>query len=319
MYILTWDIRIGKYSLKTLKEVKITTSVLNLSDTAVIALPGQYFNHWKKIEDKIHVNDPVEIKLGYDGENETEFTGYLKRISRDNNSLTLECEDSLYLLRHIYAPDGEYKKISVKELLEKITLGGFTIKCDYDFTYDKFVIFHQTALDVLKKLHDDTKANIWFDGNTLHLHPVYDTIDKVSGDKPIIYDTKKNIQSNELKWVDEKDKKVEIEVVCVKKDGTKTSEKYGNSGGVKAIKYIGSSSETNLMDAARDEYKLWNYSGFEGDFTGWLVPRTKAGGCVRLRDENRNTEGTYYVTGVEIEFGQSGAKRKVTLGRLLSD
>ena len=42
----------------------------------------------------------------------------------------------------------------------------------------------------------------------------------------------------------------------------------------------------------------------------------QAGGSVRLRDKER-PEGVYYVTGVEIEFGQNGAKRKVTLGRKL--
>lgn len=31
-----------------------------------------------------------------------------------------------------------------------------------------------------------------------------------------------------------------------------------------------------------------------------------------------NEDGTYYVTGVEIEFGQNGAKRKVALGKRLS-
>ena len=44
----------------------------------------------------------------------------------------------------------------------------------------------------------------------------------------------------------------------------------------------------------------------------------KAGWSVRLRDKKRNEEGVYYVTGVEIEFGRNGAKRKVTQGRGLS-
>lgn len=71
------------------------------------------------------------------------------------------------------------------------------------------------------------------------------------------------------------------------------------------------------LQAAENEYKLWNYSGYEGSVTGWLVPVVRAGGSVRLRDKERGEDGTYYVTGVEIEFGQNGAKRKVTLGRKL--
>ena len=154
MYCLTWDIKIGKYSLKTLKEVKITTSVLNLSDTATITLPGKYLNAWVEIEDKVQVKDRVEIKLGYDDKNETEFTGYVKRISRDNNSLVIECDDALCLLEKTLK-NAEYKSITLKDLLRKMLEQvdpALKVECDYDFTYDKMVIFHQTALDILKRI-----------------------------------------------------------------------------------------------------------------------------------------------------------------------
>lgn len=317
MYRLNWHITIGKYKVQTLKEVKITTSVLNLSDTATIEMPGQYLNTWRTIEDKVHVEDPVTIQLGYNNDLETEFTGYLKRIARDDNSLVLECEDALYLMDKTVA-EMEYKQITIEALLNKITSQvdpDITVECDYDFTYEKMVVFKSTALDVLKKIHSDTKANIWFEGKTLHVHPVYQK--KKEGEKPVIYDTEVNVQSNELKWKDEKDKKVMVEVKFKKPNGELAKQEYGVSGGEKVTKYVQSSSEKDLKKAAENEYNLWNYSGFEGSLTGWLVPVVKAGGSVRLRDKER-PEGTYYVTGVEIEFGQSGAKRKVTLGRRIS-
>lgn len=315
MYLLSWHITIGKYSVQTLKEVKINTSVLNLSDTATIEMPGQYLNIWRKIEDKVHVGDAVTIQLGYDNDLETEFTGYLKRISRDNNSLVLECEDALYLLDKT-VKDMEYKTITLKELLQKILTQvdpEMTVDCDYDFTYEKLVVFKSTALDVLKKVHDDTKANIWFEGKTLHVHPVYQ---EQKGDKAVIYDTEVNVQSNELKWKDKADKKVMVEVKFTKPNGELAKQEYGVSGGQKVTRYVDSNNESDLKKAAENEYNLWNYSGYEGSFTGWLVPVVKAGGSVRLRDKER-PEGKYYVTGVEIEFGQNGAKRKVTLGRKL--
>lgn len=314
MYLLNWDIAIGGYKVKTLTEVKITTSVLNLSDTATITMPGQYMNTWRKIEDKVHVGDAVTIKLGYDNDLETEFTGYLKRISRDNNALVLECEDALWLTNRAVA-DMEYKSISLKELLTAVMAQvdpKMTVECDYDFTYEKMVVFKSTALDVLKKVHEDTKANIWFEGKTLHVHPVYQ---QAKGDKPVIYDTEVNVQSNELKWKDATDKKVMVEVKYIDSDGTLSTKQYGVNGGEKVTRYV-NATDNDLMKAAENEYNLWNYSGYEGSLTGWLVPVVKAGGSVRLRDKER-PEGVYYVTGVEIEFGQNGAKRKVTLGRKL--
>ena len=314
MYRLNWDIAIGGYKVKTLTEVKITTSVLNLSDTATITMPGQYLNTWRKIEDKVHVSDAVTIKLGYDNNLETEFTGYLKRISRDNNSLVLECEDALWLTNKMVA-DMEYKSISLKELLTGILAQvdpEMTVECDYDFTYEKMVVFKSTALDVLKKVHEDTKANIWFEGKTLHVHPVYQ---QAKGDKPVIYDTEVNVQSNELKWKDATDKRGMVEGKYIDSDGTLSTKQYGVNGGEKVTRYV-NATDSDLVKAAENEYNLWNYSGYEGSLTGWLVPVVKAGGSVRLRDKER-PEGVYYVTGVEIEFGRNGAKRKVTLGRKL--
>lgn len=314
MYRLNWDIAIGGYKVKTLTEVKITTSVLNLSDTATITMPGQYLNTWRKIEDKVHVGDAVTIKLGYDNNLETEFTGYLKRISRDNNSLVLECEDALWLTNKMVA-DMEYKSISLKELLTGILAQvdpEMTVECDYDFTYEKMVVFKSTALDVLKKVHEDTKANIWFEGKTLHVHPVYQ---QAKGDKPVIYDTEVNVQSNELKWKDATDKRVMVEVKYIDSDGTLSTKQYGVNGGEKVTRYV-NATDSDLVKAAENEYNLWNYSGYEGSLTGWLVPVVKAGRSVRLRDKER-PEGVYYVTGVEVEFGRNGAKRKVTLGRKL--
>ena len=316
MYLLNWDIAIGGYKVKTLTEVKITTSVLNLSDTATITMPGQYLNTWRKIEDKVHVGDAVTIKLGYDNNLETEFTGYLKRISRDNNSLVLECEDALWLTNKMVA-DMEYKSISLKELLTGILAQvdpEMTVECDYDFTYEKMVVFKSTALDVLKKVHEDTKANIWFEGKTLHVHPVYQ---QAKGDKPVIYDTEVNVQSNELKWKDQTDRKILIEVAYTNAKGEISKQQFGVGGGEKVTRFVKANNEGDLKKAAENEYNLWNYSGYEGSLTGWLVPVVRAGGSVRLRDKER-PEGVYYVTGVEIEFGRNGAKRKVTLGRKLS-
>lgn len=313
MYLLNWDIRIGKYKAKTMKEVKIKTSVLNLSDTATITLPGKCLNSGKTIEDKVKVGDEVEIKLGYNEDLQTEFKGYLKRLSRQDNAIVLECEDALYLLNK-EVESREYKNITVKALLFAMLRQvdrSFTLQCDYDFTYDKFVVFHQTALDVLKKVHDECKANIWFEGNVLHVRPVY--VDG-SGERPIIYDTMVNVQAIDLKWVDKADRKVDVEVVFSQPDGKTKKVKYGNNGGNTIRKYIKTDDDYSMKLAAESEFRLWNYNGYEGSFTAWLIPRSSAGGTVLLRDEDKE-DGLYYVTAVDVEFGSNGAKRKVQLGR----
>ena len=61
------------------------------------------------------------------------------------------------------------------------------------------------------------------------------------------------------------------------------------------------------------------YTGYEGSFTGWLVPFCDAGYAAELIDtEEEFKNGTYYVTAVDIEYSPSGGKRKISLGKRLS-
>lgn len=70
---------------------------------------------------------------------------------------------------------------------------------------------------------------------------------------------------------------------------------------------------------AENEHTIWCFDGYEGSFTGWLVPYVEPGDAVRLRDvDYKEKEGVYYVTGTEISFSKEGGKRTVSLGRWLS-
>ena len=90
--------------------------MLNLSDTAEIELPDNILT--RGIKSKIKTVGDVIIKLGYDNNNETEFNGYLKRISGQQFFKT-ECEDALFLLEKTIA-DKEYKAVSLKTLLTDV-------------------------------------------------------------------------------------------------------------------------------------------------------------------------------------------------------
>lgn len=316
---MCYKIIIGKYRLQMLDSVKIVKSVENLADTAVIVVPGTYINRSLQIEDKIKEGETVSIELGYDDNLVTEFTGYLKSISTDDATIKLECEDSLYLLRKTIQ-DRELKSVSLKNLLETVLneLGdGLKLVCDYEFAYDKFTIFKATAIDVLKKIQEETRANIYFKDNTLHIHPVYS---EIANAKPVVFDFTVNIEKSDLKYVRAADKKVEVEVTATKPDGTTQKVKQGTAGGMVIKKTAGTTDEAGMKRIAESEYSLWVYDGFEGSFTGWLVPYVEPSFKVSLRDdEYPEHSGNYYVVATETEFGASGGKRKIITGRKIGD
>lgn len=317
MLRMDFDIRIGNYRLKMVDEVKAKHSVEQLSDTATIALPAMVEGTALQVEKSLNVGDAVTIRLGYDGKLQTEFEGYLKAIQTDNGRLVIECEDALYLFDK-KVDDVELTEIGMQALLEKVAKQvdpTFTVLSEFDFTWDKFVFYHATARDILKKVQDETKANIWFDGQTLHVQPQY----AQASEKTVLFDFSRNIESSNLKYRKKEDKKVEVTVKVTNSKGEECKHTIGASGGKSIQKVVCGVNPMQLKTLAENEYNLWCYDGYEGSFTGWLVPYVQPGDAVRLHDSDYPAkEGLYYVTGTEISFSKDGGKRSVRLGRRLA-
>lgn len=315
MYKMSWDIKIGGYRLKMVEKVSIKRSVELLADTATVTLPATVFNKTISIEDKIKVGDAVEIELGYNDDLKTEFKGYLKSIKTDGGSLTLELEDDIYLFRKS-VKDEEMKDASVKKILENICsqVGGFSVSCDYDFTYDKFVINNATGYDVLKKIQDEASPNIYLKDKVLHVHPQYA---EIFGEAR--YDFGKNIEreGTDLKYKSEDERKFLIVVEGTDETGATVSVEKGVTGGDKmTLKLPGVSSRSSLEQKAQSVLEQKVYTGYEGSFQTWLVPYVDAGYKVAITDPDYEVKnGTYYVISVETTFSKDGGVRKVTLGK----
>jgi len=319
MLAMEHNITVGAWRLAMIDSVKVNKSVETLSDTAVVVLPGTYINAGINIEDKIFVGDEVEIRLGYDGELKTEFKGYLKSIQTDDGSITLECEDALYMWRQPL-DDIQLANVSLKTVLQKVcaevnaaTGNTYTVVCDYDFIYDKFTFYQANAIDVLKQVQDETKANIYFDGSVLHIHAPYSQIANAT---PVVYDFAVNVEKSELKYVKKADKNTCVEVSYYTSNGDKKTFTVGSTKGTKIQRTVSVHDEASAKKAAESEYSLWCYDGYEGSLTGWLIPFVEPAYKVTVRDEEYpQKEGSYYVIATEVTFSSSGGVRKVTLGR----
>ena len=318
MYKMCWNIRIGGFRLRMVEKVSIKRSVELLSDTATITLPGTVFNKAINIEDKIKVGDDVEIKLGYNDNLKEEFKGYLKAIKTDGGSLTLELEDDIYLFRKS-VKDEEMKNASVKSILENICsqVGGFSVSCDYDFSYDKFVINNATGYDVLKKIQDEASPNIYLKDKVLHVHPQYA---EIFGEAR--FDFSRNIERDgtDLKYKSEDERKLLVVVEGTDETGATVSVEKGTTGGDKmTLKLPGVSSKSSLEQKAQSVLDQKVYTGYEGSFQSWLIPYVDAGYKVSITDPDYEIkDGTYYVISVETTFSKDGGVRKITLGKKIS-
>lgn len=316
MLNMDYEILIGGRRLGLLTSVTVRKSVETLCDTATIVVPATYLGRTLNIEQYLHEGDTIDISLGYNGNLQTEFQGYINSVKTDDNNLTIECEDALWLFRREVS-NKEYKNITVKSLLQRIVQqmdGSFTVKCDYDFTYDKFVCKDATAYDVLKKIQDETKANIYFSSTTLHVHPQYSEITNL---QPVRYDFAVNIEKSDLKYKRADERRYFIEVEGIQPDGKRVTVTAGKQGGDKrSIKVYGVTDQASLLRRAQEELATIVYTGFEGSFTGWLVPYCEPAYRIELNDgDYPEKKGQYYVIATETTFSSAGGVRKITIGK----
>lgn len=317
MLNMVYDIRIGNYKLAMLESVEIHKSVDLLTGTATVVVPAVVYNQSLDHEKYVRVGDPIAIQLGYDENLVTEFVGYVQRIDTDDDSLTFNCEDSMYLTRKPVA-NKQFLNTSVKEIAQYCMsqIGLKNIDSTYDITYQKFVINNANAFDVLKKLKEDTKASIYMTGDTLHIHPPY--VEK-GGD--VVYDFSVNIESSDLKYRKKDDRKFEVQVDGVGLDGKKKKIVVGTTGGEKrTVKVTSPMSDADLRKRGESELEYLTYDGYEGSITGWLIPYVQPTYSAKIIDSDYEYKtGTYYVTAVTTTFDENGGVRKIEIGKKVSN
>jgi len=322
MYNINWNIRFktdGKiYSLQTVASIDIECSVDNLSDTAIITLPEAFMNQVFNIGREVKRGSEVTIKAGYDDGLKTEFVGFVQDVVNNDSSLKIMCEDALFQFRKS-VKDVELKPTSVSKiaqlLIDQID-PSYKLVCDYTISYEKFVIHQATAYDVLKKLAEETKANIYFntEKKELHIHPPY-----IEKGGEAIYSMQRNIENSSLEYKKAIDRKVEVTVEKTNLAGKIESFTTGTTGGDKITLKVGSVSSADLKKIADAELIRRSADMYEGSIDTWAIPFVQPTYSVKIKDEDYpEKDGKYYAVGVTTSISESGFKRTVKLGVKLS-
>lgn len=311
---MDWKVKFDNYTLGLIAEIEIESSVNNLVDIATIILPETVMNKVVDFQSKIKRGSFVSIELGYDGKLKTEFEGYVQEITTNDSSLKIICEDALFLFRK-NVKDVELKSTDLKKiaqlLIDQID-PSFTLNCDYVIPYEKFVIHQATGYDVLKKLQEETRANIYFDtkNKTLHIHGQY--LEKLGEVK---YSMQHNIEKSSLEYKIAIDKKVEVTIEGVDSKGKVTSYTTGTTGGEKITRKVGVIPQSGIKIMAETEYNNQMSDGYTGSFDAWLVPFVQPTCTAIIEDQDYPYKtGRYYVISVKTSFSESGGVRTITPG-----
>lgn len=310
---MQFDITVGDWRLGMVEKVDIVRSVEQLADTCIITLPGAEYNKALDVEQKLHRGDRVVVNLGYAEIGMVqEFEGWLQRIGTDNGAITLECEDDLFLFRKALE-DRQLENVTLSDLLALVVEGvggGFDIDCSYSWTYQKFVISTATGFDVLQKIQEESGADIYIQGKTLHVHGPGEKVGNT-----IIYDFEQNVQDCDLTYRRTEDRRVRIVVKALLPDGKVKEREYGTTGGDRVVVRSAASDDASMDLRGESEHKRLTFDGYDGNIVTWLVPYIKPGDSAEIHDrEYQYKDGSYYVKGVKTEFSAEGGVRTVELG-----
>lgn len=303
------QITIGKVVFDNINSVHIEESVNELSSTAKIILPRNYKQlNGHSVLDFLHAGDKVIIKLGYDGDLQTEYVGYAREISSDI-PIEILC-DEMYKLRQNNLVLS-YQDASLRQLLADITKGTEikNIECP-DAQLGKYLVNNASTYIVLNKLKEELGLYSRLHDGTLHVGFAWDWQQAITAQHT--YTIHENVKKNDLKFRREADFNMKVRVSIRQPDGRIEKVEYGSDDPDAAVSSI-TVSNISVADAtarAQARYKKFVYTGYTGSITGFGIPRTHAGDSLVIKDNSEpDREGTYLIEKVSIAYGSNGFSR----------
>lgn len=336
MFVLTSDITIGKFRFSGVNAVEIKRSIHSIADTATITLPSisKIVNNGKTLPGvtitgkQFQDGDPVVIQLGYNGEMQTEFRGFVKQRNM-KMPLTIECEGYSWLMRR-NSVSNFWKSISIKDLLAEAVSGidskyTISVRCDVDMELTNVGVNQECGFDVIKRISACTDGNLtcfFIKPDVLWCGLLYSPVAKgndVLNLGTVNYRIGYNVvKDNSLTQHTMEQYPADVKYSKKQSDGNKATEasdafKNYTRTHSKVLNQIKQSAA--LKQLANEKAYQLNYSGYEGHINTFLQPYVAPGYDAYVADDRYpELNGTYLVESTEVHFGLSGARRIVEIG-----
>lgn len=295
------------FKIRRFSDCRIESSWQSLTDTAEITIPRKVKDFDRmKVSEWFREGDPIEIWLGYNGNLELEYSGYINKVPA-GIPLVINCEDEMYKLKRQTVSISK-SNCTLRELLESLA-PGYSIECNEteligDVRYSKMA--SSQILEDLKK----KGINSWFEGKVLYafgkskgeLEPVDVTLEKTAG------------ESLKQKAIED----TMVIISLIRKKGKKLKVEFGDEGaGKRLTKEISgiTISEADMKQEAERIYKDAKQPGLDGDVTLFGIPRVQHGMKMNLNSVlYPEKDGVYYIDAVTKEFNHQNYTQACKLG-----
>ena len=315
---MTTNVIVGNCVFKHINSCEINQSIKELSDYATITLPRKMYLKTNEVAlvDYINIGDEVDIKLGYDGRNYTEFKGYVREITADE-PLQIICDDEMYKLKQGNFIES-WESVTLKQLLNTIA-PDYKIDCP-DVNLGKFEINSASPYIVLQELKRQYGLHTILRDGVLYVGFVGDVKERV----PVthVYDLTKNVKKNNLKSQRKESVNLKIKAISNLPNGKKLTVTVGSTDPHAAIRTLnfGEKTEAELRKLATETLNTLRFDGYSGNIIGFGFDRTMAGDAIKMINdpEPDRAKHDYFIESVKIRFGNAFFERINTLSYKLS-
>ena len=302
-------------------DCNIVEDVSTLTDTCEIQLPKKI--KWQEAVAKngkppIKRGDKITIKLGYDGDLQTRFTGFIRSVDA-KVPITIKCEDGMFVLKSHKVKPKAFKNASLHEIMSYL-LEGTSIQfqlMDKNIKVGNWRLTKTHASEELQELKEKMMLSSYFrriNGESiLYIGLAY----PLDNRKKIKFMHGKNIIDENFEYRDKEDIRVRCEAQSFNAKNKKVTYEYGDKDGDVIKIRMDGLTENELKKYAIEAVERYKQSGFKGSFETFGQPEVSKCDMVEIHASDGNS-GVYLVKKLEIEFGTNGYRQKIELGQPLT-
>ncbi|TXI14620.1 MAG: hypothetical protein E6Q66_05830 [Pedobacter sp.] len=322
-----------KWVFNALSSCVIVEDTGNLTDTCVIELPKKI--SWQryprprknKVEPEpmegvpIKRGDKITVRLGYDGDLKTRFSGYVRNVDTQV-PIKIACEDGMFLLKLSPAKQKGFKEIKLKQLIGFLLEGtGVEYKLiDDDIDLGPYRITRPTVAEELNEMKRERGFKAYF-----RLIPDVADPEKM---KSVLYvgyeypfDAKKkesfvhgkNIINEELEYRRVEDIKMKVKATSVSRNNVRSELEMGDKDGEEIQVFAYNVNRDTLKVFAEKALRKYKYTGHRGSFETFGEPMVNKCDTAHLEPSD-GKQGNYLIKKVEVNFGTGGYRQKIELG-----
>lgn len=318
MYRLTAKIEImgaKSWRLEKVTEVEITRDTEKLTDECRLTLPKKI--KWDgAAEIPVQRGDVVKVWLGYDGDLQLAFVGYVRDVGF-KTPVVITCEDEMFKLKQIEAKKKAYKSVNLETLLKEQGL-NYPLRVMGEQNLGQYRVTADTVASLLGHLQENGVRSFfrYEDGNpVLYCGVLFERDSRPSQ----VFATGVNIIDDQsLEQQKAENMRLRIKAVSLMPNNKKIRVEVGDADGEHRTLHTYNKQEAELKAWAQQEIKRLKRDGLTGSFKTFgyrLVDKLDAIG-IKIDGEKK---GVYQVKKNIIKYGTGGFRQEITLDQRVGE